>query len=302
MDLSHNQQLPRELLRSHVDPNLRLPGDDWTGVTDNGRRKRLQNRLNQRAWRTFPYLRLLLALRRGALTPAQPSGRRQKTDVIYGETSHETETYLSQSRSTQQHSSWILTGQVPSQSSLIVQPHPSRNELRSTSLPIDADDRARIDVLIRQSYHDYTHRKPNLRSLPLLIRLNALDAIAHNADKLGISSVGLCCETLLSPFTPYGPRQIIESSTQSAAYPPGLQPTAHQRTISHHPWIDLLPSPGIRSNILVYLNAGLIDDAVLCEDIMGVEDDDPPDRLALIVWGNPSDWASWEVNVGFLKR
>jgi hypothetical protein len=33
--------------------NVREPGDDWSGVTNQARRKKLQNRLNQRAYRQY---------------------------------------------------------------------------------------------------------------------------------------------------------------------------------------------------------------------------------------------------------
>jgi hypothetical protein len=34
---------------------VRAPEDDWTGLTDPAERRKLQNRLNQRAWSTFCY-------------------------------------------------------------------------------------------------------------------------------------------------------------------------------------------------------------------------------------------------------
>jgi hypothetical protein len=33
---------------------IRKPEDDWTGTTDRAERRKLQNRLNQRTYRTFP--------------------------------------------------------------------------------------------------------------------------------------------------------------------------------------------------------------------------------------------------------
>ena len=40
-----------DLARMHRLPELRDPGDDWTGVTSTAERKKRQNRLNQRAYR-----------------------------------------------------------------------------------------------------------------------------------------------------------------------------------------------------------------------------------------------------------
>lgn len=173
---------------------------------------------------------------------------------------------------------------------------------RLAALPKTAEEGAWLNLLMQQVYEDYIRSRPSLRSLPLIIRLNALDAIADNAEKMGISHFGLCREDLISPFTPFGPRQPVELNQPCREYPLSLQPTEHQRCIPHHPWIDLLPYAGMRDSILYYLRAGLMDDAELCADILGVGDDDWSTRPAMIVWGDASDWKSWEVNTMFLMK
>lgn len=40
-----------ELQRTHLQMLIRRPNEDWTGITDRVARKKLQNRLNQRAQR-----------------------------------------------------------------------------------------------------------------------------------------------------------------------------------------------------------------------------------------------------------
>jgi hypothetical protein len=73
---------------------------------------------------------------------------------------------------------------------------------RLAALPKTAEEGAWLNLLMQQVYEDYIRSRPSLRSLPLIIRLNALDAIADNAGKMGISHFGLCREDLISPSHP----------------------------------------------------------------------------------------------------
>ena len=43
-----------ELIRMSQQEAIRKPEDDWTGVIDRTERRKLQNRLNQRTYRTLP--------------------------------------------------------------------------------------------------------------------------------------------------------------------------------------------------------------------------------------------------------
>jgi hypothetical protein len=78
-----------------------------------------------------------------------------------------------------------------------------------------------------------------------------------------------------------------------------LRPTQIQKDIIHHPWIDLFPIPQLRDNLLVAMNAGLLDDDELCADLLRVRDCD--DGLQLLVWGGSWDIRGWEANTAFLK-
>lgn len=57
----------------HRLPELRAPDDDWTGISSSAERKKLQNRLNQRAWR-------MSHARRPMDLHADPPRRQKKED------------------------------------------------------------------------------------------------------------------------------------------------------------------------------------------------------------------------------
>ncbi|KAL2214414.1 hypothetical protein CC79DRAFT_1265501 [Sarocladium strictum] len=80
---------------------------------------------------------------------------------------------------------------------------------------------------------------------------------------------------------------------------PPLRPTHLQRTVSHHPWIDLLPLPRMRDNLI---RAGeSYDEEALCNGLVGCGSD-AGDRMGMLVWGQPWDPAGWEVTEEFLER
>ncbi|KAM6540362.1 hypothetical protein FALCPG4_002080 [Fusarium falciforme] len=244
------------LERFYNPPDLWNDRDDWTGVTSTAQRKRLQNRLNQRAWR-----------------------RRQKLNTA-------------RSRDA------LPACQVPS-----APPGPSENtftgSVEGLLLLVQADEACRLRVLLQQAYEEYTLNAPRLTALPLVTRINVLNALARNAAYLNIPSVGLCCVHLISPFNLSGPSLPNHSSSE---FPRALQPTELQKKIIHHPWIDLLPFPALRDNMLRFMALGLLNDDRFCDDILGMRVDELSSSPAMIVWGEPSDWNAWEVNAAFLRN
>ncbi|RFN52713.1 hypothetical protein FIE12Z_2981 [Fusarium flagelliforme] len=107
--------------------------------------------------------------------------------------------------------------------------------------------------------------------------------------------------------------------------PPDLQPTPLQSEIVHANWIDLIPIPRMRDNLIMrqdHFNHRLfINDVIgnLLEDVMinkygegtgprsrlklkGKSSDFASDRSSMIVWGEPHRMESWEVTAEFLQR
>jgi hypothetical protein len=148
---------------------------------------------------------------------------------------------------------------------------------------------------------DYSLNAPRPAQLPVLIRLNVLDALARNAAMMGFPPEGLCADSFVSPFNDVGPR-LPHTILPPPAFPTILAPTALQRKIQHHPWIDLFPFPRFRDNMLRALDTGHFDEDELCLDILDVNGNDLGDKPALIVWGESSDSRAWEVSVPFLRK
>lgn len=115
--------------------------------------------------------------------------------------------------------------------------------------------------------------------------------------------------------------------------PPSLIPTAFQQIHDHSTWINVIPFPGVRENLIRY--EGSFDPWELLQDLTGdllnstpdrqhrdapasvkiprtpqpltfVSGSDPDEvttgRKGLIVWGEPHEMKNWEATPGFLTK
>ena len=110
---------------------------------------------------------------------------------------------------------------------------------------------------------------------------------------------------------------VLGTGVDLSKLPPNLHPTKLQRTVPHHPEIDVLPFPKYRDNSII---AGKeIDDYEICNDMLyGVDDEDEEvgetkkgvgchregsgGRTGLIVWSDPWLASSWELEEGFARK
>ncbi|GAT24700.1 similar to An14g03300 [Aspergillus luchuensis] len=79
-------------------------------------------------------------------------------------------------------------------------------------------------------------------------------------------SIYMAADEALSMFAMIGPR-CLATIGREALLPPALQPTEIQRTVPHHPWLDLIPISKMRDNLSLMEN--LMDDGQLCRDMCG---------------------------------
>jgi hypothetical protein len=134
-----------------------------------------------------------------------------------------------------------------------------------------------------------------------LLHFNLVRGLTANIVSMGVDPK-LMHTDILSPFTS------TERPDPGLHLPPMLRPTSLQRSIPHHPEIDVLPFPQMRDNLLRAIWD--YSDFELCMDILGLDANAPSmtevDRTdmttGLIVWGEPWDPASWEVSERFARK
>ncbi|SCO03880.1 uncharacterized protein FFB20_12018 [Fusarium fujikuroi] len=208
---------------------VQKPGEDWTGVTSTAQRRKLQNRLNKRS----QYLR-----------KRQQQEQNRLASNIVGQAGLPAESMPS----------IALALQGPTDAMFEV--------IRRTCEVYERPDKSeRVFAVACKTYMDYTMNAPRISQLPLLISLNVTIAVANNATILGFDRALMCIDEAISPFNINGPF--------SADYnpPKALEPTEVQKTVLHHPWLDIFPFPKFRDNVILAADAELLDDGELCEDI-----------------------------------
>ncbi|KAJ6088727.1 hypothetical protein N7486_009988 [Penicillium sp. IBT 16267x] len=259
-------------LRLSLQRRIAWPDEDWSGITEQKTRRRLQNRLNQRARRLQNKSQLT---RSGERNTKQRNGSPLDT----------------QNKST----------------ALIITPH-NKDHTLATPTTIDVtslteiDDvhlldinspanKARMARLERIALQYYSMGSPRNDLLLDLFQLNFTRAIIENIRILGLK-LDHFHDDAISPFNTAGPWQ--DDTLQNL--PIGLQPTMIQRSIPHHPWFDPLPIPQMRDNLI--LAGEFEDETQLCLDMEG-SGSTRSGRGGIIVWGDPWDPAGWEVTEAF---
>lgn len=141
------------------------------------------------------------------------------------------------------------------------------------------------------AHTQYILGSPRTDMLLHLIQFNFIKALVQNMRVLGLTSE-LLHDDAISLFNVTGPWQYeIESGL-----PASLRPTIIQRTVVHHPWLDLLPIPEMRDNLI---SAGeSYDETQLCLDMKG-QGRAHTEHTGIIVWNDPWDQTGWEITKPF---
>ncbi|KAF7894760.1 uncharacterized protein EAF01_010210 [Botrytis porri] len=147
-----------------------------------------------------------------------------------------------------------------------------------------------------EARRNYSMGSPRTDQLLTLIQFNVFRALIKNTRTIGWNLDWLDCT--IDP--PYPWLNLSTKFVPGAHCPQALCPTNLQRTIPHHPWLDLWPIPQImRDNLL--LHAGSYDEDRLCNDLVEFEGL-MNEQSGLIVWGEPWDIWGWGVSETFLKN
>ncbi|GAW19679.1 hypothetical protein ANO14919_091680 [Xylariales sp. No.14919] len=239
-------------------------GDDWQGMANARERRKIQNRINQRARRSrrrkeadaftndsnyAPVIRTdsSLALVNVQATPAQQIGFEKITDAI----------------NIRDPQSWATHSLILAFEAFI--------------------------------YHSWLTSAPRPALLPDLVQFNFARALMENARVLGLTSSHLH-DDAISYFSVAGPWP-PSINLETTALPAGLRPTDLQRRAPHHPWFDLIPISQMRDN-LIRRGEECFNDEHLCCAMRGHGD---RSDAGFLVWGDSWDSSSWEVTEGFAR-
>ena len=195
--------MPRRSARADIHGQLSCQPlsdiDEWKGVGNSVFRRRVQNRLNQRAYRR----RKAEATSTLATIPAKDDSATSATSVVINSRREPPEWYT--------RHACILR--------------------RARALHI----------------YSYLRRSPSSDHLPCLIQFRVMDAFNTIMQLLDVSPASMMDDGSVSAFvdTTIGPHPRYD-------LPGGcLSPTELQRTVPHHPWIDVLPFPQMRNNMQI---------------------------------------------------
>ena len=135
---------------------------------------------------------------------------------------------------------------------------------------------------------------------------------------VGITEEMICAEKSLSPFfwpTAESADDMVKAyaiHTSQEIFKilkPDLRPSSEQITIRHHPYIDILPFPTLRSNLIAHQEE--IDEDEFFHDMLnglvcwggaGVGKKDREESTGYASTGTPWDVRSWEARTWFLKK
>ncbi|KAL4816661.1 hypothetical protein BDW67DRAFT_41585 [Aspergillus spinulosporus] len=286
---AHATEATRIPLQQFSERFTGLPQDDWSGIGDRKRRRKIQNRLNQRALRQRKRL-------------GKPSLHHNPNTSGRGSCS---------SAEVEEEESLVALPLV--QTSQQVSDMQSNNTMDSTTTlsllaaigqaHILGPESTRTKRLLHHfealAYAQYTLSSPRTDMLLHLIQFNFIRALVQNMAVLGLPSEKMD-DDAISPFNVSGPWQAEQDYYHDfqASLPPSLRATAIQRTVPHHPWLDLLPIPQMRDNLI--LASESYDETQLCLDMKG-HGRMNADHTGIIVWRDPWDAEGWEVTESFAR-
>lgn len=122
-------------------------------------------------------------------------------------------------------------------------------------------------------------------------RFNVFRAMLINANLLGLT-FDLLDEDLASQFNLVGPLM------STVHLPASLFPSQKQKNIIHHPWIDLIPVLSLREALLIRVD--VIDEDELCGDFYGACG--PSKEVGIRVWGEAWDPSAYELSEAIIRK
>ncbi|CEJ87840.1 hypothetical protein VHEMI04529 [[Torrubiella] hemipterigena] len=246
--------------------------EDWTKLSDVENRRKMQNRLNQRA------------RRRRQLEQKRSKGEDNaiRKGVMYVEEQSKSKCSSASSKAPPFHSQSLNSAQLKFRLGFLI--------CQLTT----AECSSLLEQLENLVGRYLARHQLDGELLVPIMQLNIVRAMMSNAAHFGLTPE-LLHQDIPSPFNITGPLAI-----NVANLPPSLQPTSLQKEITHHPWIDLFPLPSIRDAVLRRMAE--YDDEELCHNLFMEVDGADTKSIGLVVWGEPWDPTGYEISSGILRK
>ncbi|KFZ17441.1 hypothetical protein V501_01715 [Pseudogymnoascus sp. VKM F-4519 (FW-2642)] len=282
-------------------------------VETQGQRRKIQNRINQRARR----LRM-----RDAGDVGKAASQNQYQIECWRLDEHK-------NTRVQIETSLDLSPRLRNRQQDHSQDDSNSNRFPITKLEIDT---LKCDNIMSATQLFHLKLSPFQDHLLNLIQFNVLRAIFSNKSTLMSSAayfktVNISDKPQIERIQDCYPTRAIVVSA-SSGIPVSLLPTQLQATVEHSTWIDLIPFPRMRDNLIkpkaeydpVELARDLIgdlvdfasaydlsrpsdtDDVENTLDLSKRENETTASRNGLVIWGEPHCPENWEVTPGFLEK
>ena len=166
-----------------------------------------------------------------------------------------------------------------------------------------SDEESSVIIAFEESFSEkmkplYLTCRPTDDHILSLTYYNVFRALVINTLLLGLDPQRMHLATYPSPF-------VDSTAAYERHLPPHLRPTLLQQMVPHHPCFDVFPDPVLRDHAIA--RADVLSPDLFVMSLAGrvscVEDvERSPARRGVMVWGSPEDVDSWELTEHFVMN